>query len=395
MGTIVLHAGMSKAGSSSVQRWLEAHAALVREHGISMVRARVPPDSDRPVLEPYGNRGVSSGQFLKAYARRGGAPMVAAFGELLDEAAAEGKPVLVTCEGFGNLLAYGDEPFLTALERLAASHRVRLACYVRPQHTYLEAAWKQWGFRSGRLPSEYLREVMKRADHLQTHRRVTAMAPSVELALRPFRRDLLDGGSIVVDFAGRFLGMDELPEGSDTWWSNAGLPLDLVNLLRDAPEGVFYRGLADDLRYKRLKRAVAGWPVAESEQARRSRAVLHAYAWQQFEPSNVELVQLLGWATDHFIPPLEPDEQQLLGADEAKLELLDELWAPTANEAERRLFHLALGAAVTRRPRPTGFVDRWLPRPWAKAVHRTSARTRRRVRRALGAIKPPGSRASR
>jgi hypothetical protein len=382
MGTIIMHAGMPKAGSSSVQRWVETHVELVRQHRVEPMKARVLDGADDVVLQRYERKGMSSGQFVRTYVRRDDPALVTSFCRLLDEAARGTSTVLVSCEAFGNLLTEADRPFLDGLESLASSHRVRVACYLRPQHTHFEAAWKQWGFRSGRLPSDFLGQVADRLDYLRTLRNVADLAPSVELVLRPFRRDLLDGGNIVVDFAGRFLGIDDLPPGSETWWANPGLPLDLANLLRDAPVGLFFTGAHNDPAYKRLKRAVDDWTVVDSEKAQRSRVVLQAYARAQFEPSNVELIRELGWRTDHFVPPIDEAASALLGDLEPKLDVLDELWEPDASPAERHYFIAALEAAVTDKRR-RGVLERWLPRPWYRKVGRAERRTARKVKRSL------------
>jgi hypothetical protein len=91
---------------------------------------------------------------------------------------------------------------LGALDDLANRMRVRVAYYVRPQHTALEAAWRQWGFRSGLSPSAFLDKRLNSLRYHHTYVHVTEAAPGVEFTMCPFHRDLLIGGDAVVDFAG-------------------------------------------------------------------------------------------------------------------------------------------------------------------------------------------------
>jgi hypothetical protein len=153
---IVLHSGAPKAGSSSVQRWVEANAAFVRAHGVEPMQCKV-EDRKTVVLRSYQRLGMSSGQLVKTYVRDDKPDLMVQFGALLADAASRHETVLVSCEAFGNLLADGDAGFLGPLEELASTVSIQAAYYVRPQHAKMEAAWKQWGFRTGVDPSTYLR----------------------------------------------------------------------------------------------------------------------------------------------------------------------------------------------------------------------------------------------
>jgi hypothetical protein len=344
---IVLHSGAPKAGSSSVQRWVEANAAFVRAHGVEPMQCKV-EDRKTVVLRSYQRLGMSSGQLVKTYVRDDKPDLMVQFGALLADAASRHETVLVSCEAFGNLLADGDAGFLGPLEELASTVSIQAAYYVRPQHAKMEAAWKQWGFRTGVDPSTYLRRNIGRLDYERTPAAVAATAPGVDVVVRPFRTDLLDKGNIVVDFASRFLGIDELPDGTSEWWSNRGLPLDMANLMRYAPADEFYSGLGTDKRYNRLKRVVGGWDVPDSPTAEFSRLVLRAWCFERFEQGNRELIDAMAWPTDHFIPPLTDDEQALLDHNEPTLEALDQLWEPSASPTERDLFYASLRDAVRR-----------------------------------------------
>src|SRR5690348_6283037 len=144
MGTIVVHAGSPKAGSSSIQTWLARNAATLRErHGVGIVVARsreAGNEGRRLHVDPYESGGVNSGAFIFAYLAFNRSPRTLdVFFGGLDRAAGEHPITVVSSEGFAQFIAAGDTQFLERLDALGASHEVRVAYYFRPQHTCLEA----------------------------------------------------------------------------------------------------------------------------------------------------------------------------------------------------------------------------------------------------------------
>src|SRR5205823_4677300 len=101
----------------------------------------------------------------------------------------------------------GREDVLPHLDALARAHPVRVAYYVRPQDSWLESAWLQWGFRHDWPPHAWIRQQRERIDYLQTLSIVRDAAPHLSFEMRPFRKDLLVGGEVVSDFASVFLGV--------------------------------------------------------------------------------------------------------------------------------------------------------------------------------------------
>ena len=102
--------------------------------------------------------------------------------------------VLLTMEALARPFWTGDVAFLSSLNNLARSHPVKVPYYVRPQHTALEAGWRQWGFRSGVQPSRYLTSRSRQLHYHSTLATVKDLAPDVQFVVRPFRQDLLEGG---------------------------------------------------------------------------------------------------------------------------------------------------------------------------------------------------------
>ena len=331
MAVIVIHAGMGKAGSSSVLRWLRDNSPALREGGFSVVTAPFSETGDI-VFAPYDRGVLSSGWIARSLlANEGGAqPRADALAEALDGAADRYGDLVVTGESLASLFYNLHAPSLTALEWLAAQHEVRVAYYVRPQHTSLEARWRQAGFRSGKRPSVHIERRAAFLHYASTRRGVRSRAPSIDFEPRPFRQDLLDCGHVVADFAGRFLGV----EATEKPWVNRGLPLEVVNILHAAPAGMFWDRSYGNRRVKRIKQLLDGHSVPEDGRIALSRQVLRKYAYERYAVENAEL----GW--DDFVPPPEDPEGT------PGLEALDELWKPQASPAELSLLFRALDAAI-------------------------------------------------
>jgi hypothetical protein len=225
------------------------------------------------------------------------------------------------------------------LDALARAHSVRVAYYVRPQHSWLESAWLQWGFRDSRPPDLWLRRQQSRLAYLQISDEVRRAAPHLSFEMRPFRMDLLDGGNVVSDFARVILGLRDLAPGATPQrWSNRSIPLEMAILLRDAPRGMFWSNMHDNKRFYPLKKMILQWKIPQTEAADRSRRVLQRYAHATFESDNQRLVKELGWNTDYFVPPTDGSEE----ASDAGLAELNVLWRSAASEAERQILYCAL-----------------------------------------------------
>jgi hypothetical protein len=343
MGTIILHAGMPKAGSSSIQQWIQDQQSWLRDElGCHLVLYRREADLSKPGrVAPYLRGGVNSASFVRRYNRRD--RTTAILDELfdpLDELANDLDTVLMTGEGFARLFAEPDVPFLERLEGLADHHRVRVAYYVRAQHESIEAAWRQWGFRQAWRPRGYVELRQPFLDYHATRQHVHDIAPSVSFDVRLFHREALREANIVEDFVRTFFDVSST-FAADEIWANPGLPLELVNLLRYAEPGRFWTSAHDNTFINPLKIRTAGWKLAESPNVNRSRLVLRHHCHAQFEAGNQALARELGWPVDGLVPAVEDPDFTFNGLSE-----LNDLWASNASEAEREIVFLALEALL-------------------------------------------------
>lgn len=294
-------------------------------------------------VEEYTSGGSNSGGFAAAYMgfKRSQA-VLNRFIEGIAEFADRYRVSVITSEYFAQFFATdrGDDLFLSKLDELAQSHRVRVAYYFRPQDACLEALWRQAGFRFAAPPSVFIAEQADRLNYLRTQVAVAEGAPHVSFEMRPFHADLLHGGSPVVDFASHFLGAAELLRVAPDQHINVGLPLELINLLRSAPKELIDLDIHDGARLLQLKRVFSHVQLPLTPKIARSRAVLSAYCHDRFEEDNRTLLKRLGWPSIDFVP--RPD------ASHWELAELDDLWRPDATAAELALLYAALCAAADR-----------------------------------------------
>jgi hypothetical protein len=361
MALIIFHAGMSKTGSTSIQEWLAAHLPFLRSRGMQCMRIEQRSPTDPVALVP-STRANATSKFLPTARDPATRPEAAQrICEQLDAHAARSDVLIVSSESYevffndvGN--PKGDGPsVLDHLDALARAHSVRVAYYVRPQHSWLESAWLQWGFRDPRAPDVWLRRQRSRLAYLQISNEVRRAAPHLSFEMRPFRADLLEGGHVVSDFARVILGLRDLaPAATPERWSNRSIPLEMAILLRDAPRGMFWSTMHDNKRFYPLKKMILQWKIPQTEAAVRSRQVLQRYAHATFESDNQRLVRELGWNTEYFVPPTEGSE----AASDAVLAELNVLWKSAASDAERQILYCALQQLLSARMSPSGGAKR-------------------------------------
>ncbi len=352
MGTVVIHAGAPKTGSTSLQEWLGANARRLRTEADVRVLAARPAGSPRGIrLGPPAIGRPDSTPLAALYNRESSfrGPLAERLCDLLAEHAARARVTVVSSEAFAGAFWRVEDAFLSPLARLAGEHEVRVAYYVRPQHEAIEATWKQWGFRERVRPSQWVNRDWRRLHYFETLRSVTEQAPPVSFEPRPFRRDLLVGGDVIEDFGRYFLGLSRIRRRNtgrpEDRWSNVSLPLEVANTLHALPAGPLWTSADDNRLLDTVKRLVGDVDARETSETRMSRLILRDFAHRTFELGNRDLVRALGWPIEAFVPPVEED----LGPVEERLDRLDDLWRSSASEIEMALLRAALAEAMSAR----------------------------------------------
>ena len=337
MGLIVFHAGMPKTGSTNIQNWLAEHLSLLQGNGIRCMRIAQRAPTEPITLVPATRVAATSMFLANDTATR--PAVVEQICVALEAHAAKTDVLVVSSESYEVLFnAPGSGDCLPHLDALARTHPVRVAYYVRPQDSWLESAWLQWGFRHSSPPHAWIRQQRERIDYLQTLNVVRDAAPHMSFEMRPFRKDLLAGGHVVSDFASVFLGLEDLPsEVTRERQSNRGLPMEAAILLRDAPSGLFWSSIHDNKIFYPLKKLILQWEIPQTDVAMHTREILQRYAYATFEQGNQALIAELGWDTENFVSPIHRD-----GDGDAGLAELDTLLRSGASDAERHLLYCAL-----------------------------------------------------
>ena len=329
MTEIIIHAGMPKTGSTSLQRWLVENAErLQNEQGIQILAPSNPTRPDptgRLQLEPYESGNVNSGLVAKGWGLTTFAPEVPLrFLAELGDLATQFARVLLTGEGLSRFLWTANEQVLAGFQDLARRHNVRVAYYVRPQHTALEAMWREDGFLRSPGPREAIIYRLRQLHYLRTLEALATHAPDLDFVLCPFRSDLLVRRNVIDDFATRFLGIEEECPRIEI---NRSLPLRLVNALRHAPDGVFRSGETELYPRAQLRRVAARLDLPSTPEIRRSRRILQRFCHEEFEAENQNLIRRLSWPTTTFVPNVKLDGPWDISE-------LDTLWTPTESSSE-------------------------------------------------------------
>jgi hypothetical protein len=348
VGTILIHAGMNKTGSTSIQLWITENVDQLRAAGIQPVTAR--PDGERLVVEPWSEGTAKAFAVPTTFYRAGeGLPTEqrvvarqAVADRLHEDLAALADrygAVLFTTEGHSRFFVRQDEQYFGSLDAVAADHEVRVALYVRPQHTYIESDWRQDGFCTTWKPSYFVRRRAAGLHYWPTLEFTRRAAPHVEVDMRPFVRDVLLGGDVVRDFVEGFLRLPDI-DLHETRRANAGFSLEFVSMLSVAPPGRFWQAHLGSQRLNRMKTLTGGWEPPANERTAEARRILQQWCHEEFEDENLQLIADRGWPIDAFVPAVGPrdDEQQR----RANLRTLDQLWQPTASVGELAVFHEAL-----------------------------------------------------
>jgi hypothetical protein len=296
---LIVHAGMGKAGSTALQLWLGDQAAELGELGIVSLRT-----SETQGTGNGWERVESGGAQSMGRPHSGRSDAFAAHGPFLQSIiglGASAEKVVVSVEGPYDRLYTGDAALRGWLDAVAARVTPQIVIYVRPQHEWAEAAWRQWGFRTAMPASEW---ITSHADHgyldYRWHTRLGERLDGMTLRLHP----VVDGPSgrtdVVEHFATAILGLPPAHPSirSGPQKANAGLSLRVCAALwRDPPTGLWI-DQHDNLRLDALKlllderlRRIDGSDPSTGE----IRRVLYDWAAERFGAANDGLLGEMGW----------------------------------------------------------------------------------------------------
>jgi hypothetical protein len=343
MATVVLHAGMPKAGSSAIQQFLHRNAtAIEADTGTRLLVFRRAQDGDPGGLQPYTRGSINSGAVWFRFLISNRDPAVfETFFRDLDRAARGHERVLLTSEAFASPIAELEPSFLAGLARLGETHEVHVAYYVRAQHESLEAGWRQWGFRSDSTPGEYLRRRERTLDYDATREGFADQVPGCSFDMRPYVRHPDRPSALIDDFAAHYLpglsDMVTMPAAA----VNPGLPLDVINVLRYAPRGLFWESQDDNASLRAMKELFAGAELVDSTPVVASRERLHRMCHERFEAGNRRVARTMGWTQEGLIAP--PPTTGLVDDD---YDFLDELWDSRLDARAREQLFTALRRAL-------------------------------------------------
>jgi len=189
-GTVWLHIGSPKTGTTSLQGFLNANATALAARGVNYVRA--------------GRSNIAHNRLAMA-ARRGSAAAELAAIDAECHAAPEAEHILSSELLFN---AHTARRITTAISA-GQIPRCRIVCYLRRQDSYLAALYKQL-LKNGRIPPDreaFLANAPRHARYLETLAIYADRFGAANLIVRPFARDRLAAGDIVVDFA-NLTGLD-------------------------------------------------------------------------------------------------------------------------------------------------------------------------------------------
>lgn len=298
---LILHAGMGKAGSTALQLWLGDQAAELGELGIATLRT-CETEGSGTGWERVASGSAGSEVWLAA----GRSDPFASHGPFVRSMIGLGastETVVVSAEALFDRLYTGDAALQGWLDAVADRVAPEIVIYVRPQHEWADAAWRQWGFRNSMPASEW---ITRHADHgyldYRWHTRLGARPGGSTIRLHP----VVDGPSgrtdVIEHFATAILGLPPAHPSirSGPQKANAGLPLRVCAALwRDPPPGLWIDE-HDNLRLDALKllderlRRIDGSDPSAGE----IRRALYDWAAEKFGAANDGLLVEMGWDPD-------------------------------------------------------------------------------------------------
>jgi hypothetical protein len=171
---IILHAGMSKCGSSALQAQLSRDRAWLNGHGIAVLREAFDPTTpfnsfqgvnDWSILLPEEQAAGSTSltRFYEQYKiyrrrkdRRNATRILARLSARTADALDQYQTVILSAEAFETSLSLRDPLFLALLRNLETLAELSVTTYIPTPAEHVASSWQEWGWRDPFLMSEWI-----------------------------------------------------------------------------------------------------------------------------------------------------------------------------------------------------------------------------------------------
>lgn len=282
---IIFHIGTHKTGSTALQEALAANQSTLRRHGLHYLKAgRHLAGHHRLAWAAKGKAGV----------RRGDDPE-----RILDSAARElerldGETALVSSEVLEN---FGPGE-VAALQKRLGIDSAHIVVYLRPQHEYLLARYKQKVKRphsryTGTFVEYVFRnEQLRKLDYRNIANAWAKSFGDANIVLRVFAPGWLRGDSTISDFLA-VLGLDKDPQGLASRYaghrSNVSPPdlaIEAMRILNRFP----LSGLHHRTALRRLTDAAEAYGAEKSLMTAEVRRAI----WERYHQANRKLAERFG-----------------------------------------------------------------------------------------------------
>lgn len=241
MRRLIIHAGFTKTGSSSVQRGIGSHLPRLNERGIFMFgkQMQVGRDGVNPgyplwYLEDAGSNWPEGTTLVDT--------IIKEF-ESLDDAT-----LILTSE---NLEQHRMPRLFVGIDKLI---QTKVVFYMRPQMDWIPSAWKQWALKNGVTLEAFVNQCLKRG-HPANAKSIDTWAealPGAKIFVRPFFRDAMNGGNPAADFFS-LIGFDDFDPELLRDPANPSLDYSIQHVLMRNAGGIF-NGVHDNNLYNAMLR---------------------------------------------------------------------------------------------------------------------------------------------
>jgi len=212
MSDIILHVGVNKTGSSSIQKFIQKNVEKLQELNF-FVPDRALGHSDKITGEHVFE--------LQKYLRGGVEPTNALknkFDELYESRSDEAQRILISAENLGT--AQAAKIFKTVLDGKPA----KVIIYIRRQDDLIESSWQQWHSKANQNYDAWLIEAIRTIGNWENLLSNWEECVGQEnISLEVFERSKFPQGNIIRDFIKK-LGIDEemdfeldLPDANPTY----------------------------------------------------------------------------------------------------------------------------------------------------------------------------------